>query len=378
MAMNSITYRIAGLMFLTVAFTVFVLVYLANWQMTVHFKDYLGMQQMTISQMTGMPHGGMGSAEESFLTSVHQSLLWVGLGILSLGLAASYALGRSITVPLQRLSRAAEQIEQGHLEQKVPVETKDEIGHLAEIFNSMADTLATNQQLRKQLLANVAHELRTPLAIIQGHLEGMLDEVIDTNKEQLTSLHEEAVRLNRLITDLRDLSLAEAGVLTLEKGPTDLDQLIKRACHLLQPLAEEKRIELQYSISGMVPLVIADADRISQVLYNLVTNAIRYSGEETRIGIRVHTAESQGRRWIEVSIQDQGAGIAAADLPYVFDHFYRAEKSRNRQSGGSGLGLAVVKQVVELHGGQVAVDSEPGKGSCFTVRLPIEETEAKA
>jgi two-component system sensor histidine kinase BaeS len=233
-------------MFLAVAFTVFLLVYLTNGQMNEHFKEYLVVQKMEMGQNGMMKHMELGNSavatvmgpqEETFLASVHKSLVWVGMAVLAAGLAASYAVARSITVPLRNLSRAAEQIEQGNFDQQVPVETKDEVGHLAAIFNRMAETLAVNSSLRRQFLANIAHELRTPLAIIQGHLEGMVDGVIEPSQEQLSSLHEEAIRLNRLIKELRDLSLAEVRQLALEKSLTDVNLLVSRAVYMLKPLA---------------------------------------------------------------------------------------------------------------------------------------------
>ncbi|MBP2627427.1 MAG: integral rane sensor signal transduction histidine kinase [Firmicutes bacterium] len=378
--MNSITYRITGLMFLAVALTVILLIYLANVQMTGQFKEYLVVQQMEMSQsgIQGHINDGtstmtvvMGPLEETFLASVHNSLIWVGLAILAVGLAASYALARSITVPLRNLSKAAEQIAQGNFEQTVPIETKDEVGHLAAIFNRMAEVLATNTKLRRQLLANIAHELRTPLAVIQGHLEGMIDGVIEPSKDQLSSLHEEAIRLNRLIKELRDLSLAEVRQLALEKGPTDINQLISRVVNMLRPIADEKNIHLGCFLAEEIPDVTVDNDRMNQVFYNILVNAIRYSPVYSEV--QVTTSLEETGQWLIVSIRDNGPGIAAEDVLYVFDHFYRGDKSRDRKSGGSGLGLAIVKQLVEIHGGQVAVNSEVGKGSIFEVRIPLDK-----
>lgn len=379
--MNSITYRITGLMFLTVALTVVLLIYLANVQMTGQFKEYLVVQHMEMDH-SGTAHGyvngdastmtvAMGPLEESFLVSVHNSLIWVGLAILVGGLAASYALARSITVPLRNLSQAAEQMAQGNFEQTVPIETRDEVGQLAAIFNRMAEVLAVNTNLRRQLLANIAHELRTPLAVIQGHLEGMIDGVIEPSKEQLSSLHEEAVRLNRLIKELRDLSLAEVRQLALEKRPTDSKQLISRVVTMLRPMADRKKIEIRTLFAENVPDVIIDNDRINQVFYNILVNAISYSPVQSEVLVTTSLEERDNQQWLAVSIEDKGAGIAAEDVPYVFDHFYRGDKSRDRKSGGSGLGLAIVKQLVEIHGGQVAVTSEVGRGSVFKVLLPF-------
>ncbi len=378
--MNSIIYRITGLMFLAVALTVFLLIYLANVQMTEQFKEYLVVQHMEMTQngLLGRLDGGnstmtivMGPLEETFLATVHKSLIWVGLAILAAGLAASYALARSITVPLRNLSHAAEQIEQGNFNLTVPVETKDEVGHLATIFNRMAEALATNTNLRRQLLANIAHELRTPLAVIQGHLEGMVDGVIEPNKEQLCSLHEEAIRLSRLIKDLRDLSLAEVRQLVLEKRPTDINQLISRAVTMLKPLADEKEIEVSVRLAEGLPSLVVDSDRMNQVFYNILVNAIRFAPVQGQVLVNTTLVDVADRLWLRVSIEDNGPGIAPEDVPYIFDHFYRGDKSRDRKSGGSGLGLAIVKQLVEIHGGQVAVASNLAKGSQFQVLLPL-------
>lgn len=369
--LNSITYRITGLMFLAVALTVFLLIYLANVQMTESFHQYLMMQPMMMSPMSG--HAGhMGSSEQNFLSSVHRSLIWVGLGILVLGLVASYALARSITVPLRNLSQAAEQIEQGNYNQKVSVETKDEVGQLAGVFNRMAEALAVNAKLRRQFLANIAHELRTPLAIIQGNLEGMVDGVIEPDKEQLSSLFEEALRLNRLIRDLRDLSLAEVRQLVLEKQPTDVNLLLQRAVSLLKPLFDEKEILVITDFGENLPELLIDSDRTSQVFYNILVNALRYSPKQSQVTVTTSQIKREQSMWLQITVSDQGPGIASEDLPYIFDHFYRSEKSRDRKQGGSGLGLAIVKQLVEIHGGHVSVESQLGQGSHFIVYLPID------
>ncbi|MCE5285342.1 MAG: HAMP domain-containing histidine kinase [Pelosinus sp.] len=374
--LNSITFRITGLTFLAIAFTVLILIYLANVQMTEQFKEYRVVQQMEMSK-SGYISGQMvtvvmGPLEESFLMSVHKSLIWVGLAILALGLAASFFLARSITVPLRKLSQAAQQMEQGMLGQTVVVETKDEVGHLAKIFNRMSEKLATSDKLRKQLLANIAHELRTPLAVIQGHLEGMIDGVIEANGEQLRSLHEEAVRLNRLITDLRDLSLAEVRQLTLEKQPANLNGLVTRTLGMLKPLTDEKGIKVDCTLAENLPEVAVDADRMCQVLYNIFVNAIRYSPFNGLIEVNTALINREERKWLKVSITDHGPGITLEDIPYVFDHFYRGDKSRDRKSGGSGLGLAIVRQLVENHAGEVSVESAEGKGSIFHVLLPVD------
>ena len=370
-------------MFLAVAITVFLLIYLANAQMTDLFQEYVTVQQMEMhrSVMTYMNPGSqeqavmMGISEQHFLTSVHQSLIWVGVALLVAGLAASYALARSITTPLRKLSTAAFEIERGNFAQKVPVASNDEVGSLALIFNSMAETLDNNSKLRQQFLANIAHELRTPLAVIQGHLEGMIDGIIEPNHKQLTSLHEEAVRLSRLIKDLKDLSLAEVHQLSLEVKAIAVNQTVEQAIYMLKPLADEKQIVIEQNLTQGLPLITADADRICQLFYNLVTNAIRYTASGGQVIISTELTKLEKKDWVKVTVADNGPGIDAADLPHVFDHFYRGEKSRDRKSGGTGLGLAIVKQLAEIHGGKVLVESTIGKGSTFYVLLPVKVHE---
>ncbi len=360
---TSITYRITGLMFLLIALTVFLLVYLANQQMTDLFQDYVG-------QTGHMMHMGMGQQEREFLASVHQALIWVGAGIMIVGLATSYALARSITVPLRTLSGAVQEIARGNYRQRVVIDSGDEVEQVARAFNGMAESLETNNQLRKRLLADIAHELRTPLAVIQGNLEGMLDGVVAMDREQVNSLYEETVQLNRLIGELRDLSLAEAGQLVLDKQPTDIGQLVARALSMIKPLADEKGVVAESALTDVPPAEV-DASRINQVIYNLLTNAIRYTPAGGRIVVAAGQVEGGKAGWLKLSVSDTGQGIAAEDLPFIFEHFYRADKSRARRSGGSGIGLAVVRQLVEAHDGWVDVESAPGKGSTFYVYLPL-------
>lgn len=372
--MHSITYRITGLMFLLVAITVVGLTYLANWQMTDLFQNYLQTMQNSLGQHghTMMSHIGMiGLPEQEFLASVHESLIWVGTGLLVVGLIASYALARSITVPLLKLNSAVEKISQGDFGQKIEVYAKDEVGKLAVAFNQMAETLASNNQLRQRLLADIAHELRTPLAVIQGNLEGMLDGVIEPDKEQLQSLYEETIHLNTLIKDLRELSLAEAGQLRLEKQPTDVNQIIIRVSSILKPLADEKDINLINEL-GELPEILIDAGRINQVLYNLLTNALRYTPQNGTIRVITRMDEFEGREWVMISVADNGSGISEQDLSHIFNHFYRADKSRTRASGGSGIGLAIVKQLIDIHDGRVFVTSKLGEGTTFKIYLPVE------
>jgi two-component system sensor histidine kinase BaeS len=363
-------YRINGLMFLLVGLTVVIMVYLAEAQMTGLFHEYLSANEAQhIGGLVGQDGLAMGMPEQVFLASVHRSLIWVGLAILAAGFAASYALARSITVPLRKLANAVEQIEKGNFEQQVPVSSTDEVGHLAGAIHRMNQALNQNNRMRQRLLADVAHELKTPLAVIQGNLEGMLEGVVDINETQLNSLYDETVHLNRLIRDLRDLSLAEAGQLILEKRSTDINQLIIKAVHMLEPLSEEKSMTLIPRLQT-VPEIFVDAGRMNQILYNLLTNAIRHTGEHGQVIVSTDVCTRDHQAYVKIEVRDNGSGISPDDLPFIFNHFYRADQSRDRKSGGSGIGLAIVKQLVEVHGGSIEAASHVGKGSSFTVILP--------
>lgn len=363
--MHSITARITGLVFISILLTVVVLISLANYQMDHHFGEYLAAQREGT-----LASGIMGTAEKTFLENIHRSLYWVGAVILLVGLSSSYWLARSITIPIRNLGEALASIEKGHLGQTVAIDSRSEVGRLAGGFNRMSLALSEQTKLRRRLLADLAHELRTPLAVIQGNLEGMLDGVVERNDENLNSLLQETESLGRLITDLRDLSLAEAKQLRLDKELTDINLLIQRAVNMLEPLALERGLSLKTQLS-MLPPVLLDSRRINQVLYNLLTNALRFTPNNGNIQIRTSLAHRQNKAWLQVDVEDNGCGISAEDLPFVFEHFYRSDASRDKKSGGSGIGLAIVKQLVELHDGQVDVWSKPGQGSCFSVLLPI-------
>jgi two-component system, OmpR family, sensor histidine kinase BaeS len=363
--MHSIVWRITGLMFLAILATVLVLVFLANHQMAMAFQDYLAIQHLPSSYVAGVP-------ERVFMESIHHSLYWVGGVILLAGLLASYLLATSITVPLRKLSTAVEAIRHRQYGQTVDIASRDEVGRLALAFNDMSKSLERSIELRQRFSADIAHELNTPLAIIRGNLEGMLEGVVERGDEQLNSLYEETVHLNRMIRDLRDLTMAEAGQLALEKAPTDINLLINRAVSMLEPAAEEKSINLVKDLQS-VPWLNVDAGRINQILYNLLTNALRYTPLGGTMTIATGLAWRQDAQGLQITVSDTGTGIADEDLPHIFEHFFRGDKSRDKRSGGSGIGLAIVKQLTEVHGGFVEAASTPGEGSKFIIWLPLEK-----
>ena len=359
--LRSIRYRLMRMTFFLVVLTVCSLVLLANQQMEQLFQEYLQVQPAV---MTGMD---MGEPEHMFLMSVHRSLLWVGLFFVLLGLVLSYFLARNITTPLQELSRAAEYIRQGKLAQRVHVDRQDEVGQLAAVFNQMSAGLEQNEQLRREFLANIAHELRTPLAILQGNLENMLEGVTKPDMARLFSLQEEVMRLNRLVSDLRDLSLAEVQQLELHREDHDLNGLLSGAAEMLAPLLEEKKLHFSYELQPELPPVSVDADRIRQVFYNILVNAIRYTHPGTCILLRSWL--EQERVWIEIA--DEGPGVSEQELPRLFEQFYRADKSRSRASGGSGIGLSLARQFVEIHGGEILARNREAGGLSICIGMPV-------
>lgn len=312
------------------------------------------------------------SAAADFLRAVNTATWLSSLAAAALASLLGLFLFRQIIAPVRAVTSAAQQIAAGSLEQRVPVSAHNEIGQLALTFNQMADTLARDQQLRRNMMADIAHELRTPLSVIQSNLEAILDGVLPADPQEIGLLHDETMLLTRLVADLRLLSLAEAGQLKLQCATTDLTNLIQHTLDHLRLQADVQQVTFVTELPPALPFVNVDADRIEQVLTNLLSNALRYTPTGNRITVRARTeASAKPPLSVVVEVVDTGEGIAATDLPYVFDRFYRADKSRNRASGGSGIGLALVKQLVEAHNGRVWVKSEPGMGATFAFSLPI-------
>jgi two-component system OmpR family sensor kinase len=318
-----------------------------------------------------------------FVSAVNGSTWLAGLAAGVLALVLGLLLFRQIVAPVRAVTTAAQHLAAGQLDRRVPVTSQDEVGQLARTFNHMAEALARDRQLRQTMMADIAHELRTPLSIIQANLEAMLDGVLPASPPEIASLHDETTLLSRLVADLRLLSLAEAGQLKLERAETDPGDLVKKVVDRMATQAHENEITLVTDIAPNLPWLEVDADRISQAIGNLVSNALRYTPTGGTVTVRAyigaanpqsasarHPTKDERRPVIIIKVSDTGPGIAPADLPHVFDRFYRADKSRSRASGGSGIGLAIVKQLVEAHGGQVGVASQAGQGTTFTITLP--------
>ncbi len=286
-------------------------------------------------------------------------------GVAVLAVAGTALLSRRVLRPIATLTVASRRLGQGDLTGRVPVLGNDELAELARSFNRMADSLQRGEERQRRLVADVAHELRTPLANLRGYLEALQDGVIEPDAELFASLHEEAVLQQRIVDDLQDLALAEAGALAYHRVPVDLADLLEacRAAH--HAVAEAAGVAVTVEVAGPVP-VVADPDRLRQVLGNLITNAVRATSDGGTVTLRAAVAGASA----VVEVADTGTGIAAAALPYVFDRFWRADPARGRRTGGSGLGLAIVRQIVTDHGGAVAVRSQVGVGTAFALTLP--------
>jgi two-component system, OmpR family, sensor histidine kinase BaeS len=309
------------------------------------------------------------SPEIDFLQRVNRATLLSALAAGFLALLLGLVLARTVTRPLHELTAGTRAVAGGDLGHQVPVRTKDEVGELARSFNRMSADLALSNQLRRQMTADIAHDLRTPLSVILGYTEALHDGKLPGNPETYGAVHMQAQHLNRLIDDLRTLSLADAGQLTLRRQPVDPLTLLEHTALAYMPQAESRRIQIEVE-GNNGSVVVVDQDRLLQVLGNLVNNAIRHSPDGTTIFLEAKSTGSE----VLLSVQDAGSGIAPEDLPHIFDRFYRGDKAR-AVDGSSGLGLAIARSLVEAHGGQIAVASEPGQGSRFTIYLPAVTTD---
>lgn len=306
--------------------------------------------------------------QDAFLHDVQRALLIGALMGLLAALLLSFVLSRRIGGPLEQLTAAAKRMGEGDMSQSVRVEGNDEVAELARGFNAMAENLAKSQTLRRQLVADIAHELRTPLANIRGYLEAIEDGVVAADEQTLGTLRDESTRLNHLVEDLQDLAQADADALRLRREPSDIRELIDRAVSGLRTTASERCIGLTAHTEAELPCVSVDRQRVTQALVNLLTNALAHTPPGGKVTVSATRPEP---RSITVRVTDTGSGISPDDLPHIFERFYRADRSRARTTGGSGLGLTIARQLIESHGGTVSATSALGSGSTFTITLPL-------
>lgn len=294
---------------------------------------------------------------------------WIAAGIsgalaLLLALLLSYRLLR----PVQDLTHAASRLARGDLSQRVLVHSRDEMGVLGESFNHMAESLERAEQNRQAMTADIAHELRTPIAIQRAHLEALQDGVYPMTVENLQPVLEQTELLTRLVEDLRTLALADAGALNLECSPTDLSALVRRVVERFRPEAErrEDRLDLEVVDDPALSSVSVDPVRIEQIINNLISNALRYTPENGAIRVALRREAN----WAALTVEDTGPGIPEQDMSRLFERFYRVDKSRSREAGGTGLGLAIARQLALAHGGELSAQNRKEGGAAFTLKLP--------
>jgi len=299
--------------------------------------------------------------------AVGRFLIWGALLAIAVAFLFTFLLSRRMLAPVKALTETAKQLGQGDFSQRVQIKDKGEVGELAQAFNSMASDLERAEQMKRNMVADIAHELRTPLSNIRGYLEAVRDGIKRPDTDTIHSLEEEASLLSRLVNDLQELSLAEAGQLTLVRQEEDVATLVRQVVSAVEGRVSAKGLSLTVELPDDLPTVNIDSHRIGQVLRNLLENAIAHTGA----GGTITVAARQREDCVEVDVIDTGEGIPPEDLPYIFERFYRVDKSRARATGGSGLGLTIAKRFIEAHGGSIEAYSEPDKGSTFTFTLPV-------
>jgi signal transduction histidine kinase len=299
--------------------------------------------------------------------TIGRFFIWGGLLAIAIALLLTFFLSRRILSPVKALTSATRQFGKGDFSRRVDYKDKGELGELAQSFNSMADDLEHTERLRRNMVADVAHELRTPLSNLKGYLEAISDGVVKPDEDTIHLLNEEASSLSRLVNDLQELSLADAGEIKLIMQPEDVSLLVNEAVTVMQTKAIAKGLAISNDLPATLPVVDIDLHRIKQVLLNLLENAVAHTDPGGRITV---TTRQRGNQ-IHISVADTGEGIPAEELPLIFERFYRVDKSRTRATGGSGLGLTIAKRLVEAHGGTIEVKSQPGQGSTFTFTIPV-------
>jgi signal transduction histidine kinase len=319
--------------------------------------------------LTGGPPE-LSGPEQGYLTRINTAVLLGTIGAIGVSLVVGTLLTRQIMQPLNELTTAIRAMKHGELEHRIPIRTRDELGELVNAFNQTSEELHRVNQLRRQMTADIAHELRTPLTVITGYLEGLRNGTLRPTPERLDILYGEAAQLGRLIEDLRTLSLADAGELKLRREPAQIEDILRQVAAAFEAAAQDKGVSVAVSVEHDLPAVDVDRERLRQVFTNLVSNALRYAPQSSRLTL---SARRDGN-WLDLRVQDQGPGIAADQLPNIFERFYRADASRSANGGESGLGLAIVRSIVEAHGGTVAAESQLGRGTTMIVRLPINRT----
>jgi signal transduction histidine kinase len=306
------------------------------------------------------------------VTAVQRSLFWTGLAAGAGGILLVSLISRRVLAPVRLLSSAARGLGQGDLTMRVPANTRDEVGQLADTFNTMADSLQKAEQQRRNMVADVAHELGTPISNIQGYMEAVKDGLIQPDSATIETIYQQVMHLSHLVEDLRLLALAEAGTLYLSREPDSLEDVLRRSVEAVRPRAEARGIAVFVNVPPEFPMIEIDRTRIAQVVANLLENAIQHTPESGELRVLAEVVAPSAR----VTVADTGKGIPPEDLPNVFERFYRVDVSRSRATGGVGLGLTIARKLVEAHGGTIRAESILGKGSRFIFELPLADSKS--
>ncbi len=339
-----------------------------NWgaQLVTEDGDAIG----TVALMSLRPFPGaelLEPVDSDLADHVSAALLWAGLAAGGVGIIAVALMSRRALAPVRALSAAAEKLGGGDLSQRVLPSSGDEIGRLGHAFNRMAEDLESAERQRKALLADVAHELRTPLSNIGGYVEAMRDGLAEPNGENLEIVRQQVSQLTRLVEDLRLLTLAESGALELHVNPESMNDLLVSVSEAFGPRARANAVAVSYEPAPGIPLALMDRGRVEQVLQNLVENAVTHAPTGGAVTLQLSMGDAGS---VRVSVRDTGEGIDEEALEAVFERFYRVDPSRSRATGGAGLGLTIAKQLIEAQGGRIWAESEPGQGSAFIFELP--------
>ncbi len=308
----------------------------------------------------------LGATADADVGQLGRPAAFAAAGLIVVAMIGTAWIARRVSHPVRRLTEASRLLAGGKLDVRVPISGRGELARLSETFNAMAEAVQRSEERQRRLVADVAHEMRTPLSNLRGYLEGLSDGVVEPSRELFASLHEETMLQRRILDDLQVLALAEAGDLRYTKTPIDLAELVEVGATVHRAVAAEAGIALTVAVPAPV-WVEADPDRLRQVLGNLLTNAVRYTDTGGHVLVRVRARDGEA----VLTVRDTGVGMTPADLVRVFDRFWRADPARQRATGGTGLGLTIAQRIVRDHDGRIEVTSEPGTGTTFTVYLPL-------
>jgi len=353
-----------------------ILITAASLSVPAAFERHMASMNEVMNNANAMGNNQQMQSElfSQYTTAVYEAVTYAALAALIAAILASFFISRQVVTPMLHMMSLSQRIAEGEYQERLALpggqqaDQTDELGQLALRFNQMADKLEKTETMRRQLIGDVTHELRTPLTAVKGYLEGLMDGVLPADPETYEQIHSEIDRLQRLVNDLQELSRVEAGAFQLNLAPVPPERLIERIQSTLGRQFEDKNIQLVTDVEPGLPNLFVDKDRIIQVLTNLVGNALQYTPNGGKVSISVRREKSE----ILFAVKDTGIGISTEQLTFIFNRFYRTDKSRNRASGGSGIGLTIAKALVQAHQGKIWAESNgEGKGSTFSFLIPL-------